>query len=197
MALLTLPNFMSLSRLFLLPFILIFLFHETIQFSFITFHFSIPGESLSLFLMILCVITDGLDGIIARRRNQVTEIGKILDHLIDKILTITIILSLIPLRDFPLWIALLILFRDIVILIGSFILFKGKRIVSASTPIGKLTGFSFALMVIAYVLQMETLSKFTTGSSVILVFLSGFQYLHRFLKHFRTPHEIAPVSTPH
>lgn len=188
---------MSLSRLFLLPFILIFLFHENFQFSFFTFHFSIPGDSLSLFLMILCVITDGLDGIIARRRNQVTEIGKILDHLIDKILTITIILSLIPLRDFPLWIALLILFRDIVILIGSFILFKGKRIVSTSSSIGKLTGFSFALMVIAYVLQMETLSKFTTGSSVILVFLSGFHYLYLFFKHFRSPHEMAPVSTPH
>ena len=193
----TLPNLLSLSRLLLLPFILFSLFHKTFHFSFFIFHFSLPGEALSLILMILCVLSDGLDGYIARRRKQVTQFGKVMDPLIDKILTVTIILSLIPLRGFPLWVAFLILLRDLAILLGSFLLLKGRKIVPTSTPIGKLTGFSYAMMVISYVLRLEGFSRLTTVTSTFLVFLSGFHYLFRFLKLFRTTHEIAGVSTSH
>lgn len=188
---------MSLSRLFLLPLILFLLFRGSIQFSIFIFHFSFPEGVLPLILMLFCVITDGLDGFVARRWGQVTDMGKVLDHLTDKILTVAIILALVPLRNFPLWLAALIFFRDFVILLGSSLLLRGRRIISTSTPLGKVTGFSYALMVIAYVLRMERISMLLTGTSTLLVFLSGFHYLFRFLKTYRVTQKVARVSTTH
>jgi CDP-diacylglycerol--glycerol-3-phosphate 3-phosphatidyltransferase len=191
------PNLLSLSRLLLLPFIIYFLYQESILISIFIFHVSISGKILSLILMLLCVLSDGLDGVVARKMGMVTDLGKILDHLTDKILTVAIILTLVPLRNFPMWAAGLIIFRDFTILLGSFLLLRGRKIVPTSTPLGKVTGFSYALMVIAYVLQLENLSTLFTVTSMLFLFLSGFHYLYRFLKTFRTSHEVARVSTTH
>jgi CDP-diacylglycerol--glycerol-3-phosphate 3-phosphatidyltransferase len=191
------PNLLSLSRLLLLPLILYFLFQESVYISVFLFQVSISGKILSLILMLFCVLTDGLDGVVARKMGMVTDLGKILDHVTDKILTVAIIIALVPLRNFPIWAASLIFFRDFTILMGSFILLRGRKIVPTSTPLGKVTGFSYALMVIAYVLQLESLSTLFTVTSILFLFLSGFHYLYRFLKTFRTSHEVARVSTTH
>jgi CDP-diacylglycerol---glycerol-3-phosphate 3-phosphatidyltransferase len=59
--------------------------------------------------------TDWLDGYVARRFNQITDLGKILDPLVDKLLVFAPLLCLIELREIPAWSVFLILFRELTI----------------------------------------------------------------------------------
>ena len=72
-------------------------------------------------------ITDLLDGILARRRNQVTPLGKLLDPLADKLLTSAVLIMLIPHGRVPAWMVFLFISRDLVIM--------GLRTVAASQGI--------------------------------------------------------------
>lgn len=63
----------------------------------------------------LVFITDQLDGIIARRTNQVTQLGKIMDPLADKIIVVTALMLLIHMHMLPVWIAIVIASRELVV----------------------------------------------------------------------------------
>lgn len=82
----------------------------------------------ALLLFIVVVITDGLDGYLARSRHEVTTLGRILDPLADKLLMVsTIVLftrpSLPELEpQFPIWFTLLVISRDVVLVIGSILI---------------------------------------------------------------------------
>lgn len=98
------PNAITLSRLLGIPFILYFLHN--------------PSESdrfLALAIFLLTASTDWLDGYLARKLNQVTELGKFLDPLVDKLLVIAPLLSLVELQQVPVWAVFLIIAREIAI----------------------------------------------------------------------------------
>ncbi|NEQ06444.1 MAG: CDP-diacylglycerol--glycerol-3-phosphate 3-phosphatidyltransferase, partial [Moorea sp. SIO4E2] len=73
----TLPNWITFSRLLGLPFILYFLNHPTDQ-----------SRWISLGIFLLAAGTDWLDGYLARKLNQITDLGKFLDPLVDKFLVL-------------------------------------------------------------------------------------------------------------
>lgn len=75
------------------------------------------GKSLNLafLLYIGASITDYLDGILARRHNMVTSVGKLLDPLADKLLTSAVLIMLIPLAKVSAWLVFLIIGREIII----------------------------------------------------------------------------------
>jgi CDP-diacylglycerol--glycerol-3-phosphate 3-phosphatidyltransferase len=97
-----LPNLITISRLLGLPFILYFLEDATVNRRFI---------ALAIFLV--ASATDWLDGYLARRLDQVTELGKFLDPLVDKLLVLAPLLSLIALGEIPPWGVFLILAREL------------------------------------------------------------------------------------
>ena len=66
-------------------------------------------------LFIIASITDYLDGILARRHNLVTSLGKLLDPLADKLLTSAVMIMLIPLGKIPAWLVFIIIGRDITV----------------------------------------------------------------------------------
>lgn len=99
-----LPNWITLSRLLGIPFILYGLQHPTAQTRWIC---------LGIFLVIAA--TDWLDGYLARRLNQVTDLGKFLDPLVDKLMILAPMLSLIELGQIPAWGVCLILGRELAI----------------------------------------------------------------------------------
>jgi CDP-diacylglycerol---glycerol-3-phosphate 3-phosphatidyltransferase len=105
----TLASWITVSRLFAVPILLWSL------------HWS-PGLAPSENLRWICAIafllaagTDWLDGYVARRFNQVTDLGKVLDPLVDKILILTPLLCLIDLHEVPAWTVFLILLRELTI----------------------------------------------------------------------------------
>jgi len=132
----TLSNIITISRLVLLPFIIYFLLN---------------GQRLAAFLiMLVSLLSDGLDGYLARRLNQESRLGRFLDPICDKIFLAAVLVTLFYIGAVPLWAVLLIVLRDFLILLGSFFLLKDKSVVEPSNTFGKITGFVFGAMLLAF-----------------------------------------------
>lgn len=101
----TLPNVLTYLRMAIIPLILVFLTPPA----------SAGSLNAAFFLFVMASITDLLDGILARRHNLVTSIGKLLDPLADKLLTSAVLIMLIPLGKVPAWLVFLIIGREITI----------------------------------------------------------------------------------
>jgi cardiolipin synthase len=78
-----------------------------------------PREAIVVF--VVCGVSDGLDGLLARWLHQRTLIGAFLDPIADKLLMATAFLVLAIVRTVPTWLAVLVISRDVFILIGSFL----------------------------------------------------------------------------
>ena len=101
----TLPTWVTLSRLIAVPIIFgLFLWQD-----------SELTRLIALSVFIIAAITDWLDGYLARKLNQITELGKFLDPLVDKVLTIALFLLFIELGQIPAWAVFLIITRELLI----------------------------------------------------------------------------------
>ena len=99
-----LPTWITLSRLLGLPFILYLL------------HYPTPTHRwLGVIIFVLAAGTDWVDGYLARKLNLVTELGKFLDPLVDKLLVLGSFLALVELQLVPAWGVCLILAREVAI----------------------------------------------------------------------------------
>jgi CDP-diacylglycerol--glycerol-3-phosphate 3-phosphatidyltransferase len=99
-----LPNGLTIIRVIAIPIILAMLFTKGPTFQFI-----------AALLFLLASITDSLDGYLARRYGLVTTLGKFLDPLADKLLIVTTLIALIPSREVPFWIVIVIVGREIAV----------------------------------------------------------------------------------
>ncbi|MDJ0689130.1 MAG: CDP-diacylglycerol--glycerol-3-phosphate 3-phosphatidyltransferase [Xenococcaceae cyanobacterium MO_188.B32] len=99
-----LPNWITVSRVFGLPFILYFLSYPTSQ-----------NLWICTIIFLIAASTDWVDGYLARKLNQVTELGKFLDPLVDKLLVLAPLLGLIQLQQVPAWGVFIILTRELAI----------------------------------------------------------------------------------
>ena len=106
----TVSNIITISRLALLPFIVYFLLTDQRVFAFV--------------IMLISLLSDGLDGYLARRLHQESRLGKFLDPLCDKIFLAVILVTLLYLKVVPLWAVVLIVLRDFLILLGSYIILR-------------------------------------------------------------------------
>jgi len=177
----TVPNLLSLSRLMLLPVILLLLLKHQ--------------GAFALGLMAVAWITDGLDGYVARRLNQVSDLGRVLDHLVDKIWVGSVLVTLVHVSGLPLLIAVAVLLRDLLILAGSLVIMKSRGHFVSSDVLGKITGFTFALMMAYYTLGIPWLrvyKSYVDYTVAVLVAASFVNYVTVFLRRmasFRLPGE--------
>jgi len=101
----TLPTWVTLSRLIAVPIIFgLFIWQD-----------SELTRLIALSVFIIAAITDWLDGYLARKLNQITELGTFLDPLVDKVLTIALFLLFIELGQVPAWAVFLIITRELLI----------------------------------------------------------------------------------
>lgn len=164
----TFPNFLSLSRLIILPIVIFFLVSHK--------------ERSAFSLMIVAWGTDVLDGFLARRLNQVSNLGKIIDPLTDKLFVGTVAIVLVFTRGLPLWIALVIIGRDAVILFANPLFINKFSKIPSSNIVGKAAGFSFAVLLTAYTLGWEKFYTPILYFVVLLILLSTVSYAVEFFK---------------
>jgi CDP-diacylglycerol---glycerol-3-phosphate 3-phosphatidyltransferase len=98
------PNTITFSRLLGIPFLLYGLHNPTPQ-----------ARWICLGIFLVCALTDWLDGYLARKLNQITDLGKFLDPLVDKLLVLAPLLSLIQLQQIPAYGVFIILGRELAI----------------------------------------------------------------------------------
>jgi cardiolipin synthase len=171
---LNLPNFLTLLRIVAIPIFLILLEGDRCR------------EALAVF--IAAGVTDGLDGAIARLTHSKTELGAYLDPAADKLLLLSAFIALGFMHEVPRWLIVVVLSRDVVIVLGYFLLFMLTSETMAVRPSasGKLATFLQLLSVtivlvslvkpalIAY--EIEAGVFYATGA---VTGIAGLQYMYR------------------
>jgi cardiolipin synthase len=177
----TVPNILSVSRIVLLPIVLLLLFKRQ--------------NAAAIGVMLVSWTTDALDGYLARKLNQVSNLGRVLDHLVDKVWVGSVLVTLVFLRNLPFFLAAAVILRDLLILAGSGVIMKARGLFVQSDVVGKITGFAFALMMVFYTLEVPALMRYKSAVDFIvtvLVVVSFLNYLTVFLRRmarFRLPGE--------
>jgi cardiolipin synthase len=129
-------NLVTVLRLLLVPFFFAMLIRDSER-----------ARLAAFALYALAASTDWIDGQIARRTHTVTQVGKVIDPLVDRLLLASGVIGLYIIGELPLWIPVVLVLRDVYLLYGSYVLEK-DRIILPVTYIGKittailLTGFS-------------------------------------------------------
>ena len=108
----TIPNLLTLTRIFLTALLAWLLLRQSMTAAFIVFF--IAG------------LTDALDGLLARVLDQKSRLGSYIDPVADKLLLVTAFLLLWKIGEIPLWLVLIVVGRDLLILCGFFVLFFSK-----------------------------------------------------------------------
>ncbi len=163
----TIPTWITLSRLLGLPFLLYGLHYP-----------STSSRWICLVIFLIAAGTDWLDGYLARKLNQVTDLGKFLDPLVDKLLVLGPLLMLIELRQIPAWGVFLILARELAI--------AGWRInqttISGANIWGKLKTVSqilaIALLIAPLPPNWQLYAVITFWISVAFTLISGVIYVY-------------------
>lgn len=121
-----LPNILSCIRI-----LLVFVFVGV-------FFYDYPNNILAaLFVFLLAGATDVADGIIARKFNCISNVGKILDPLADKMMQCTVMLCLMVKNIIPLWFGVPFILKELIILVAGLFLYKSNNVVAVSKWYGK------------------------------------------------------------
>lgn len=174
-----LPNKLTVLRVILVPFFVVFLL------------LSKTAESMkwiALVLFIVASLTDFLDGYLARSRNLVTTFGKFMDPLADKVLTISGMICLIELGRIPSWIVVIIVAREFIIS-GFRLIATEHGIVIAANYWGKWKTTFQMIMIILMIVNIPALKMVTAivmWIALILTIVSLATYIMQNMEVVRT-----------
>ncbi|MBN2768096.1 MAG: CDP-diacylglycerol--glycerol-3-phosphate 3-phosphatidyltransferase [Campylobacterales bacterium] len=174
---LNIPNTLALIRLFLAPLMFMLLVNRDM---FGTVHYSWL-DYMAAFIFVIASATDFFDGHIARTFNQITPLGKILDPLADKMLTLAGFLGLMMLGRASEWAIYLILTRELFI--------TGLRVSAAAQNMDISASFAGKLKTVVQMIAIGFLiMKWSYGNEIlwlatILTLYSGFEYMREYLKN--------------
>lgn len=204
-----LPNKLSVLRIFLIPIILIFLlpinifsFEPTEWNSFI----SDFGRIFAAILFIIASLTDYADGVIARKYNMITNLGKFLDSLADKMLVISVLIALVDIGRISSIFVVIIVLREFMVT-GIRLVASNKGVVMAAEMIGKIKTVTQMIAIIYILFEplftiiitklFSSISVTTVNSSVIMIgnilfaicvimtIISGLDYMIRNKEYLR------------
>ena len=142
-----------------------------------------PSRLWGAIIIVLAALTDKFDGVVARKYNQVTEWGKVLDPLADKIAVASVAIVLLMLGNIPAWFVIALLVRDVLIFSGGMYIKAKKHVVLQSNEAGKWTVGIVSLALFLIVLDAQsTLIDISIWASVVLLAVSFLLYVRRFIE---------------
>ena len=163
-----LPNKLTMLRVILIPF---FVVCELIPYSW--------GKWAALVIFVAASITDKLDGTIARKYNLITNFGKFMDPLADKLLVCSAMICMIPLGKLQAWFVIVIIAREFIIS-GFRLVAADNDIVIAASYWGKAKTVVQMIMCILLIMDVSALSVVTTiaiYAALILTIISLVDYI--------------------
>jgi len=170
---LNLPNALTLLRMFLVPVLFVVLVTR------------VEGHIyLGAAIFVLAVVTDYLDGYFARRRNEVTRLGILLDPLADKLLIAAALLSLVEMGIVPAWVVMIVLARELAVT-GLRNVAAGRGVLIRASGLGKakMVAQVTAILLLLLSRAVEALHPpglVALGVVVALALVSGVDYFARF-----------------
>ncbi|MEA5580486.1 CDP-diacylglycerol--glycerol-3-phosphate 3-phosphatidyltransferase [Nodularia harveyana UHCC-0300] len=161
-----LPNAITFSRLLGIPFLLYGLYNPTPE-----------ARWICLTIFLVAALTDWLDGYLARKLNQITDLGKFLDPLVDKLLVLAPLLVLVELGEIPAWGVFVILARELAIAGWR----VNQTIITGANIWGKLKTVSQIIAIALLIAPLSTVwstpALIAFWVSVTLTLISGGIYL--------------------
>ncbi len=166
-----LPNKLTVLRVILIPFFVLFLLTDL---------GGSNGKYYALAVFIIASLTDLLDGKIARKYNLVTNFGKFMDPLADKLLVCSAMICLVELGRLPAWIVIIIIAREFIIS-GFRLVASDNGVVIAAGWWGKFKTTFQMLMIILLILDLGgvfgTIEAAVTCTALLLTIISLVDYL--------------------
>ncbi|MDO4284761.1 MAG: CDP-diacylglycerol--glycerol-3-phosphate 3-phosphatidyltransferase [Eubacteriales bacterium] len=165
-----LPNKLTIFRVLLIPVFVVFMLGDVA---------GSAGKWIALAVFIIASLTDLLDGKIARKYNLVTNFGKFMDPLADKLLVCSALICLVALERIPAWIVIVIIAREFIISGFRLIAVEGGLVIAASYW-GKFKTTFQMVMVILMIMDIPQLAILTTivmWIALILTVVSLIDYL--------------------
>ena len=164
-----LPNKLTLFRVILIPFFVLFMLVDITAYD----------KWIALAIFIIASLTDLLDGKIARKYNLVTNFGKFMDPLADKLLVCSALICLVVLTKIPAWIVIIIIAREFIIS-GFRLIASDNGVVIAASYWGKFKTTFQMVMICLMIADIEAISLITTvvmWIALILTVVSLVDYL--------------------
>lgn len=176
-------NKISTFRILSVPFFIASLIYYSPQRDYLRF--------VALGIFILGVISDAVDGYIARKSKQNSKAGLVLDPLGDKLLLMSAFICLYLIDNlslkFPLWVTLIVISRDALIILGAVVIYMVKQNIDIyPTKWGKLTT-TFQMLSVVMVLLQWKIAYIFWSLAVIFTVISGTDYIKRGFKILYAP----------
>ncbi|MDP0493853.1 MAG: CDP-diacylglycerol--glycerol-3-phosphate 3-phosphatidyltransferase [Fusobacterium sp. JB021] len=175
-----LPNKLTITRLLLaVPFI--YFLENSPE--------SMPFRIIALAIFAVASITDFFDGYLARKHNLITDFGKIMDPLADKILVISALVVMVAIDYIPSWMSIIVIFREFLIS-GIRMVVAAKGEVIAAIKLGKYKTTSQMIVIMILIVfgkEYDTILNFNNALMLIPVILtiwSGLEYIKITKHHF-------------
>lgn len=156
------PNRLTILRVIMIPFMMVFLM--------LNYEWS---RNIACLIFILASLTDTLDGHLARKYNQITNFGKIMDPLADKLLVLAAMVILVEIGDLPSWIVILILAREFAVT-GLRSVAASEGIVVAASKLGKWKTTFQMLALVFLIAKPLTLSVLHFNIGIVLIYVALF-----------------------
>ena len=151
------------------------------------------GPVYALIAFIIAGITDVSDGILARRFNWITNVGKILDPIADKSMQCTVLLCM-SIGDKPLipwWFAAFFIVKEVLMALGALFLFKKKDTVVSSRWFGKLAVCIFYAVVFLIIL-LDPSYEIVIMLSIITIIFAAVSFVSYTYNYFKKPKIVGP-----
>jgi CDP-diacylglycerol--glycerol-3-phosphate 3-phosphatidyltransferase len=186
-----LPNALTILRIFLVPVLVVVL---------LTRARTDKGLFLGVAIFGVAVLTDYLDGYFARRRNQVTRLGILLDPIADKLLTAAAFLSLVEMDAVPAWMVMIILGRELAVTgLRNVAAGWGHLIPASGLGKGKMVAQVVSIFLLLFSRRFPLLRQPAMASLwlvVVLAVVSGVDYFRSFWREIyrATPRPAPPAA---
>ena len=168
------PNILSAIRLLAVPVFVVVFFSD------------LPHANLwALAIFVAAELTDILDGYLARRNGWITDVGKILDPLADKLMQAAAII----------WLTVLFVLKETFMLIGAYVILKKRKDIVVSSWYGKAASAIFACTVTALLLLWENYAV-TLTLSILLGIVILFAFIMYYIKIFRGKYGLKTPRQP-
>ena len=162
------PNLLTVLRFFIIPFIVYYLLNDEYIFAFV--------------MLLLSGLTDVLDGFIARKFNLITNFGKLIDPLADKLTQISVLCTLLFKGIIPIWIVVIVLLKEASMVCGASFLY-GRNLVVSSRWYGKASTVLFYVAIAASLVIRQFSLKLSFD--IILYYLALVMTIFSLIMYFR------------
>ncbi|HIV35103.1 MAG TPA: CDP-diacylglycerol--glycerol-3-phosphate 3-phosphatidyltransferase [Candidatus Blautia intestinigallinarum] len=167
------PNKLTVVRMIMVPFFVLFM---------LTDFAGAAGKWISLLLFVAASFTDYLDGHLARKYNLVTDFGKFMDPLADKLLVCSALICLVEMDRLAAWIVIIIIGREFIIS-GFRLVAADNGVVIAASYWGKFKTVSQMIMIILMIMNLggifDILETVFVWLALILTVVSLVDYLYK------------------